>query len=405
MPSASVSQQGIPYALLRVDVLIEWESTAQPVALTAAIGDQVLQVPTSPTRDGRFGGFITLSIDPADERLSVKLRATSPTGSTSTVTKVLTLQKGGAVPLYRLARPYGDLPAGTVVNPAAPATPGLDLLAAKTLAAGIPTGFPGYADVGIPPGTVLTELGQATASDPIWRSSMPGQIVDATDFGNRRLLIQHDNVTITRSKVRSKAECKVQVDDGVFGFIIEDCDVAGVSDTDNGTGIGYGNYTARRCWVHRCEDAFRGGARTVIEYNLTDEQSIGLLSQSTGERLHTDGVQFNACANGPGEQTVVRRNTLLAIRVDGTKGNSAFIVGCENNSVAHVLIEENYCVDGSFSGFLKDEQDGHTITDAIVRNNVFGGAKFGDIGVNATQLYTITGNTTKSGSTIKFGAI
>lgn len=302
-------------------------------------------------------------------------------------------------------------------GPADPSPPGVtadgvdtaDTLAARTArsrAAGIPTGMTGYEDVGVPVGTQLTPRRSS------FTSSADGEVLEFVDLRGL-VTINHRDVTIRYCRITSTGDPKIRVNSTRHrgaSLHLHDCVVRGASDTDHGTAIGYGNYTAERVWVTRCEDAFRLGANATIDTCLTDGQSIARLPN--GSRVHTDGVQSTGADNADGVWSTVRNSSLLAVRVDGSKGNSAVILGSEGPRVdgenlgtptRNVLVEGNFFSDGSYSVMQKAPENARGLMENIVfRDNVYAGnGEYGEIAVPrwaVGKYVTFTDEVTADGS-------
>lgn len=285
----------------------------------------------------------------------------------------------------------------------------IDTLATRTArsrAAGIPIGMTGYEHVGVPVGTPLTPRRSS------FTSSADGEVLEHVDLRGL-VTINHRDVTIRYCRITSTGDPKIRVNSARHrgaSLHLHDCVVRGASDTDHGTAIGYGNYTAERVWVTRCEDAFRLGANATIDTCLTDGQSIARLPN--GSRVHTDGVQSTGADNADGVWSTVRNSSLLAVRVDGSKGNSAVILGSEGPRVdgenlgtptRNVLVEGNFFSDGSYSVMQKAPENARGSMENIVfRDNVYAGnGEYGEIAVPrwaVGKYVTFTDEVTTDGS-------
>ncbi|MFD0485280.1 hypothetical protein ACFQ46_22010 [Kineococcus sp. GCM10028916] len=277
---------------------------------------------------------------------------------------------------------------------------------ARSRAAGIPTGMTGYEHVGVPVGTSLTPRRSS------FTSSADGEVLEFVDLRGL-VTINHRDVTIRYCRITSTGDPKIRVNSARHrgaSLHLHDCVVRGASDTDHGTAIGYGNYTAERVWVTRCEDAFRLGANATIDTCLTDGQSIARLPN--GSRVHTDGVQSTGADNADGVWSTVRNSSLLAVRVDGSKGNSAVILGSEGPRVdgenlgtptRNILVEGNFFSDGSYSVMQKAPENARGLMENIVfRDNVYAGnGEYGEIAVPrwaVGKYVTFTDEVTADGS-------
>jgi hypothetical protein len=140
-----------------------------------------------------------------------------------------------------------------------------------------------------------------------------------------------------------------------LGLVIEDSEIVGTSQFDCQEGMSSGNYTARRVYVHNCQDGFKAGSNTTI----ADSYVHDLLRYDKGDGVgtHNDGIQTLGASN-----VTIRHNT---IKLSDTPGANACIQFNNVDGENSAWLIENNLFDGG--GFIFN--DAPPVANGIVRDN------------------------------------
>jgi hypothetical protein len=228
---------------------------------------------------------------------------------------------------------------------------------APPIIGGRPGAWPGPANTGVPAGTALT----VHAGDLM--SSRAGQVIDAVDVRNGSIIVQHDNVTVRRSKVTASATANgptgVYILDGHHGVTVEDCEID-MADVPGGTGVGYAGLTVQRCNIHNAEKGIQiGDSMTALDNWVHDPY--------TGGNAHTEDVAI--FGTNVAVQSVVRHNTLA-----NPKSQTAVVfIKTDQGLVNGVTVDGNYLDGGNYTVYsVTGTFDGTTPPQNVaVTNNVF----------------------------------
>lgn len=242
--------------------------------------------------------------------------------------------------------------------------------------AAFPPAFPKSSSVGVPSGTVLTNY---TGSCTI---STANTVIDAKNITCYPLLINAQNVTITRSYIQGYVG--VNTNEGVYGtgsinnsLIIKDSTIFGsslLSSNNAETGIGEKNWTAKRVKI----TGFRRMAHCLRNCTIEDSylmSDVVIDPNCSACAVEPTAIHASAMRIGPGPATI-KRSTLGCNIVDvGEGGCSANItVYGEYGQVHDVTIENNLLV-STGGGYCAYGGNTHGRTDAyniIYRNNRWG---------------------------------
>ncbi len=232
-------------------------------------------------------------------------------------------------------------------------------LTQQARALGIPEGYPGPHNTGVPLGTELQESGSVTASED-------GQVVENLDIDGC-ISVKADDVVIRNVRVRCEHKQRAIVVEGSrTGLVVEDSEIDGGGTAQ--VAIGWGNYTLRRVNVHNIVDGPRLGSGVTVEDSWIHDMV-------RNDDYHSDALQ----ANG-GSGIVVRHNTLVPTDTStGDVLNAAVQLGAEADSgeLTDVTIEDNYLDGGNYTINVRDD-DG--ISEVVLRNNRFGtSARYGPV--------------------------
>lgn len=237
---------------------------------------------------------------------------------------------------------------------------------------------PGPGNTGVPAGVKLIWSGSVT-------TQRDGQVIDGLDVLGM-VKVQHDNVTIRRSRIKAKAEAApsdypIKIASGVVGTVVEDVEIDGSGRTT--VGIAFKNFTARRVNIHDTGDGVRADGDTALLDSWVHD-----LARITAD-AHGDCVQILK-----GAHVQVLRNTLDA----GTL-NSAFIISAQA-PVDDVLIEGNVVMGGGWTVYLGGNTKGIPVTGVRLVDNVFGPSKHGRIHPAARGAAVLAGNVDAQGAPV-----
>jgi hypothetical protein len=230
--------------------------------------------------------------------------------------------------------------------------------------------WPTAATVGIPAGTPpLTVM-----ADESYHTSADGQVLDHVELRGR-LYVDHDDVTIRRSRLLGDVYYAVYSTDGATGLTIEDSDVQG--------GVLFGDYfTGRRNHLH----APAGGAKddgwifaashVLLEDNLID----GLVGDAGA---HLDGIQVMG-----GRDVAVVNNWIEAISppIEGGGVNAAVFFKPDFGEISDVRVDCNMLIEEEGYYPLRIDARGAV----VVRHNRWRRGYVGTAPVNLTRTTVTT---------------
>ena len=229
----------------------------------------------------------------------------------------------------------------------------------QALALGIPEGFPGPHDTGVPLGTDLQPSGSVTVTED-------GRVVEGLDVDGC-VSVKADDVVIRNVRIRCGGKQRAIVVEGEDrGLVVEDSEIDGLGSTE--VAVGWSGYTLRRVNAHSLLDGPRLGTGVTVEDSWVHDMV-------RHEDFHGDALQSNG-----GEGIVVRGNTLVPTDTStGDLLNAAVQLGAENDSgrLTDVLVEGNYLDGGNYAVNVRDD-DG--LSGVVLRGNVFGdGSRYGPV--------------------------
>lgn len=183
--------------------------------------------------------------------------------------------------------------------------------------------FPDANCTGVLPGVTRTNSGSITTSSA-------GQVIQNLNITGR-ITVNHNNVTIRNVKITSPNGIAItNIASGATGLLIEDVDLDGTGNTTGASAVDFRNYTLRRANIHDFgEGPGCGGGATMEDsylHDFTDQSASG---------AHQDGVQCESDDNN-----IVRHNTILMNRPNGTVLNAAIVFGGNtlNNTAEYNLV-------------------------------------------------------------------
>ncbi|NAZ86847.1 right-handed parallel beta-helix repeat-containing protein [Kineococcus indalonis] len=239
-------------------------------------------------------------------------------------------------------------------------------------ALGIPDGFPGPQDTGVPLGTRLEPSGSITVTED-------GRVLEGLDVDGC-VSVKADDVVIRNVRIRCGGKQRAVVVEGSDrGLVVEDSEIDGLGTTE--VAVGWSGYTLRRVDVHSLLDGPRLGSGVTVEDSWVHDMV-------RAEGFHGDALQSNG-----GSGIVVRGNTLVPTDTStGDVLNAAVQLGAENDSgkLSDVLIEGNYLDGGNYAVNVRGD-DG--ISGVVLRENVFGdGSRYGPVIGPGDKVQLAAGN-------------
>ena len=244
---------------------------------------------------------------------------------------------------------------------------------------GIPDGYPGPHNTGVPLGTALTPSGPVTADED-------GQVVENLDITGC-VSIKADDVVVRNVRITCAGKQRAIVLEGSrTGIVVEDSEIDGAGSTD--IAIGWGGYTLRRVNVHSTHDGPRLGSGVTVE----DSWIHDLVRK---DDFHSDALQSNG-----GTGITVRHNTLVPTdTATGDVLNAAIQLGAENDGgkLVDVRIEDNFLDGGNYTVNVRSDEG---IRPVVLRGNVFGtSARYGPVIARGDKVDVDDTNTTRGTAT------
>lgn len=223
-------------------------------------------------------------------------------------------------------------------------------------------GFPSPSTTGVPAGTRLRPSGALVLSTP-------GQVVDGLEIAGNVLITAND-VTIRRSRIRSRAYSVVEIGEDVTGTLLEDVEPDGTGRAVDDNGI-YGEATVRRADIHGVDV----GAVLESDSVLEDSYIHGLIAPGSSAFI---GVVID----GDRTDVVVRHNTIIVT----AEQTAALLVSNYFGPVHSIRVEDNHLSGGAFTVEVDGGFTGGAIDDVRVATNRFGSHRFGYGAVRAATV-------------------
>lgn len=231
-----------------------------------------------------------------------------------------------------------------------------------------PGAWPDATNTGVPAGTTLTASGSINATTV-------GQIVEGKNVTGK-IEVSANNVTVRKCKVKLAADYCVDINPGVTGTRVEDCEL-------DGSGIGgahgiNGSGTFLRNNIHHIENGIADpGTGTIIQDNyIHDFNSAGA--------PHYDGIQIDGGANN----VLIEHNTIIlnqgqtaAVMIDNWAGG--------NNAVN---VNNNLLGGGSYTCYADGRFNNSSMTNLRYTNNRIRPGQFGAFFISGAPGIVITGN-------------
>lgn len=234
-------------------------------------------------------------------------------------------------------------------------------------------GYPDETNTGVPTGEVLTLVPQEATEGPgwWWREDIRALVIDTEGavienfrIENAMIIVYEANVTIRNVYLSSSNYYPINCAYGgatreansCLGLLVEDTEIAGIDGPN--CGMCYSGYTARRVYIHGCQDGFKADKDVVIEDCYV--ANLFYWEDEDGNSTHNDAVQTTG-----GYNVTLRHNTFKIGDIVGANAVCQF--GTEDYpTITNWLIEDNICDGGGWT--FNSNPD---VTNSIVRNNRF----------------------------------
>jgi hypothetical protein len=182
-------------------------------------------------------------------------------------------------------------------------------------------GYPDATNTGVPAGTPLTVVNGDI------RVTIPGTVIQNSDIRGC-VLVEAPNVIIRRSRITA-SNCFYMIlsEDPAGNLLIEDVEIN--CQNNNAHGIGDNGITARRVYIHHCEN----GLDVDVNVTVVDSYIHDACACADG---HEDGIQIAV-----GRNVTIRHNTIFVF------GTSAVI--SKPNNTANVQISNNLFSGGAYT--------------------------------------------------------
>jgi hypothetical protein len=220
-------------------------------------------------------------------------------------------------------------------------------------------GFPDKTNTGVVPGTQLTRVDGAVTL------STPGMVYSNKEVhGN--IIVKANNVTIRNVKIVGGSYYAISIqpwDNPVTGTLIENVEID-FQGYDNGKGIAFSNYTARKVYFHNGADCFHFSSNVTIEDSYCtvypDNASAAQIQAFCNKESHIDGMQ-----NDGGNGIMIRHNTIL----NPCNETSAILISSNTSTIQNVTITNNLLGGGGWT--LYCSAAGNDVRNETVTNNRF----------------------------------
>jgi hypothetical protein len=400
LPTLRSSQQGDPFALLRVPVLVDWESSIEPDSLSVTVNGETIPVPIAYMAPGRYGNIVTIPVLDGATSASLRVRAVT-NGSGSTITKTIPLEVNMPY-VYKLKSDAYGYPAGTTVyvtTPTEPAPVYDPVLLAKSAAAPyrLTADQAGWHNTGVPAGVALTPVTQDYRV--VGTTTTPASLTLENMDIRGSIYVERGTVILKNSRI---TDTGMAIQTGTGGSVLmEDCEVDGAAGGAQ-VKVGYSNITARRCRIRRGVDLTRLSTNNLFE-------DCFLTDLVEADPYHNDCTQSDQ-----GTGTVYRRCSFIGFNDGWVQGqspgaNSPMILKPDNGDITNFVVDS--CVFGGgnavyLSGVIPKSanNDGGRMVNLTFTNNLFhGDSLHADLAIQENMAYLkgFSGNRKVDGSDFK----
>lgn len=221
--------------------------------------------------------------------------------------------------------------------------------------------FPDASSTGVPSGVSLTPYsGKYTITTA-------GSTVSGLDITGQ-LDIEASNVTVKNSRIRGSGVTNVvSLGNGATGFTIQDSEIDGQGQSENG--IGWGGYTMLRVNLH---DTFGDGAKAESGTTIKDSYIHGFDPTSS---THNDGIQTSS-----GSNILIQHNAII---IDyglymgsqssvGPTQNSAVFIKADQGPITNITVTNNLLAGGGYTVYGGTSSATYSpATSVSISNNTF----------------------------------
>lgn len=236
-------------------------------------------------------------------------------------------------------------------------------------AAAATSGFPDASNTGLKTTTGLTKYSGTLVIDK------PGTVISNMEItGN--IVVQADNVTIQNVKLISTTPYHaIYVPDGHDGFKLEDSEIDGRGNTDNGV---LGNGTFERNNVHGVDNGINVTGPSMIRDNF-------IHSLQGGSDAHYDGIEVNG-----GHDIQILHNTII----NDHGQTSAIMLDNYFSGLSNITVDGNRLVGGGYTVYLDHRFSGGPVDASSIKitNNQIGDGHYGDFAFYDSKP-VVSGNT------------
>lgn len=192
------------------------------------------------------------------------------------------------------------------------------------------------------------------------------------------LYIKANNVTVKRSKITNAFYFQVKIDDGLSGVVIQDCEVDGTGNNNDGSYGILGPGTFLRNNVHGVENGITPSSNTLIQDNYVHD----LLASGSP---HYDGIQID----GGQSNITIRHNTII----NPNNETSAVMIDNYFGPIDNMVVDNNRLIGGGYTVYDSGQFNSNTLTNVSITNNRIGIGYYGYFDFNmASPAPTVTGN-------------
>jgi hypothetical protein len=209
--------------------------------------------------------------------------------------------------------------------------------------------YPSASNTGVPKGTSLKSSGSLVITKS-------GTVVDGLDVSGI-IQVKASNVTIKNTRVRGAGWWSVDIDDGVTGVVVKDCEIngRGTSGRENSMGI-MGPGTFLRNNIYGVENGVTPGSGSLVQDNYIHD--LG----APGDP-HYDGIQID----GARSNITILHNTVI----NQFGQTAAVMIDNYFGPIRSVTVENNYLAGGGYTVYSDGQFSGGSITGVrFVRNKV-----------------------------------
>ncbi len=201
-------------------------------------------------------------------------------------------------------------------------------------------GYPDKTNTGVPVGVSLTRVDGAVTL------STPGMVYSNKEVhGN--IVVTANNVTIRNVKLLvSGSSYGISVlpwDNSSTGLVVEDSEID-FKGFDDGKGIAFNNYTAKRVYFHNGADCFHFGDNIAIEDSYCtaypDNASASQITAFCERPSHIDGMQSDG-----GSNITLNHNTIF----NQCGETSAILMSTNTSPISNVRITNNLMAGGGYT--------------------------------------------------------